>query len=123
MGILVYTSVDYSLAVTAGGVRTIRASGPSGEGGGHTQLWMRGGGGGIGLVRPSSCGSLLFAAGTGGPLRVWETRSWCWQTWRRFGAPCTAAAWGGPAPLGSDAPRVLLFTVGAEPVLHALPAG
>jgi len=83
-------------------------------------LWMRSGGGGVSLVLPSTCGTLLFAAGTGGPLRVWETRGWHWQTWRRFAAPCTAATWGGPPPLDSDAPRLLLFAAGGQPLLHAL---
>lgn len=83
-------------------------------------LWMRGGGGGIGLVAASTCGTLLLGAGTANVLRVWETRGWSWQTWRRFDAPCRAATWGGPAPLDGDAPRLLLFALGDQPLMHAL---
>jgi hypothetical protein len=87
---------------------------------GTSLLWMRGGGGGIALVAPSTCGTLLLGAGTAGTLRVWETRGYSFQTWRRFSAPCKAATWGGPAPLDSDAPRLLLFTLADQPILHAL---
>jgi WD40 repeat protein len=85
-----------------------------------SMLWMRGGGGGISLVAASMCGTLLLGAGTAGTLRVWATRNWSWQTWRRFNAPCSAAAWGGPTPFDGDAPRLLLFTLAHQPLLHAL---
>ena len=81
-------------------------------------LRMRGGG--ISLVAPSKCGALLFASGTSGALRVWETRAWTWQTWRRFCLPCSTATWGGPPPLHGDAPRLLLFAMANQPVLHAI---
>ena len=84
------------------------------DAGSGTPLWMlRGGlgGGGVHLLELSRCGLLLLAACTSGGLRIWESRGWQWESWRRFRVPCVAAAWSGPPPLGPDTARTLLIAL------------
>lgn len=75
--------------------------------------------GGASFVEVSLCGMLLFAAGGTGGMRVWETKGWSWETWRRFSIPCVAAKWSGPPPQNEGA-RTLLIALQGQAALHAL---
>ena len=74
-----------------------------------TALWMKGGG--VSLVDVSPCGVLLLGAGGESGLRVWETKGWTWESWRRFTTPCVAAVWSGPPPLAAVGARTLLIAL------------
>eukprot|EP00966_Prymnesium_polylepis_P173612 4016106-Prymnesium_polylepis.1 len=80
------------------------------DAGSATALWMVGGGG-VRLLEASPCGLYLLSASVTGGVRVWETRGWQWESWRRFAAPCATAAWSGPPPLGADTARTLLIAL------------
>ena len=79
---------------------------------------------GVGVLEVSPCGGLLAAAGAAGGIRIWETRSWSWESRPTLGdcAPCIAAAWHGPPPLGEGA-RTLLLALQGSPSLHVLRFG
>ena len=83
------------------------------------QLWMRASRG-VCFVTPSPCGTLLLAAGGGGGIRVWETLSWCWESWSRADSPCVAAAWSANAPNAPEMARTLVYATKGSSLLHVI---
>ena len=79
---------------------------------------------GASMLEASRCGGLLAVAGAAGGVRVYETRSWCWESRPTLceGAPCVAAAWQGPPPL-SDGAKTLVLAFAGSPALHLLRFG
>ena len=79
---------------------------------------------GVSVLEVSPCGGALVAAGSAGGLRVYETRSWRWQSWPKLGrgSPCVAAAWSG-APALSDECKTLVLAMRGEASLHVIRIG
>lgn len=84
---------------------------------------------GIGVVEVSPCGGAMAVGGTSGGLRVYDTHSWQWSSWPRFGqnAPCVCAAWQVPSghgsPLLADEVKTLVVALKGSASLYVLRVG